>query len=89
MATLFVRHEVKEFGSWKTAYDAFDEERKTLGVTSHGVYQSDDNPNEVTLFHEFKSIDAAKAFVDSPRLKGVMERAGVTGAPDIWFGIQV
>jgi len=89
MVTLFVRHQVKEFGPWKTAYDAFDEERKTMGVTNHGVYQSDDNPNEVTLYHKFKSIDAAKAFVDSPRLKEVMEGAGVASAPDIWFGKQV
>ncbi|MCK5366309.1 MAG: antibiotic biosynthesis monooxygenase, partial [Gammaproteobacteria bacterium] len=84
MATLFVRHKVKDFVTWKTAYDAFDEERKTLGVTGQGVYQSDDNPNEVTLYHEFKSIDSAKAFVDSPRLKEVMEAAGVASAPDIW-----
>ena len=89
MATLFVRHIVKEFGTWKAAYDAFDEERKTMGVTGQGVYQSEDNPNEVTLYHEFKNINSAKAFVDSPRLKEVMERAGVASAPDIWFGKQV
>ena len=89
MATLFVRHKVKEFGAWKAGYDAFDQERKTLGVTGHGVYQSDDDPNEVTLYHHFKSLDEAKAFVDSPRLKEVMEKAGVAGAPDIWFGKQV
>ncbi len=38
MATLFVRHKVKEFGAWKAAYDAFDAERNGLGVTGHGVY---------------------------------------------------
>ena len=85
MATLFVRHKVKEFDTWKAAYDAFDVERKTMGVTSHGAYQADGNPNDVTVYHHFDSMDAAKAFADSDRLKKVMESAGVVGAPDIWF----
>ena len=85
MATMFVRHKVNEFGVWKSAYDAFDAERKTMGVTNHGVYQAEDNPNEVTIYHEFESFDKAKAFAGSARLKEVMGRAGVAGAPEIWF----
>jgi hypothetical protein len=85
MATLFVRHKVKEFGAWKAAYDDFDKERKTMGVTGHGVYQADDNPNDVTVYHEFGNMDAAKAFASSARLKEVMTSAGVVGTPDIWF----
>jgi hypothetical protein len=85
MATLFVRHEVKDFGSWKAAYDAFDAERKTMGVVGHGVYQADSNPNDVTVYHEFDSMDKAKAFAGSARLKEVMAKAGVTGSPDVWF----
>ncbi len=89
MATLFVRHEVKEFGTWKAAYDAFDAERKTMGVTGHGVYQADGNPNNVTVYHHFDSMDAAKAFAGSARLKEVMESAGVVGAPDIWLANRI
>ena len=85
MATLFVRHRVKDFAIWRSAYDKFDEERKTMGVTGHGVYQADNDPNEVTVYHDFASMEAAKAFVESARLKEVMENAGVTGTPDIWF----
>jgi quinol monooxygenase YgiN len=85
MATLFVRHKVRDFGAWKAAYDRFDAERKTMGVAGHGVFQAEDDPNEVTVYHEFASMDAAKAFAGSARLKEVMESAGVAGAPDIWF----
>jgi quinol monooxygenase YgiN len=85
MAVLFVRHKVKDFGSWKAAYDEFDAERKTMGVTGHGVFQAEDNPNEVTIYHEFADVDAAKSFVGSARLKEVMESAGVEGAPEMWF----
>jgi hypothetical protein len=85
MATLFVRHSVADYGKWRQAYDAFDAERKGMGVTSDGVYQLDGNPNDVTIYHEFASMDAAKAFAGNPRLREILGQAGVQGAPDIWF----
>lgn len=89
MATLFVRHDVKDFATWKSAYDAFDAERIQMGVTGQGVYQSNDNPNEVTAYHHFDSMNAAKSFVESPRLKEVMQEAGVIGTPTIWLANRV
>lgn len=85
MATLFVRHKVKDFGTWKSAYDDFDHDRQSMGVTGHGVYQADGDPNDVTVYHDFESMDAAKSFAASARLKEAMEAAGVVGAPDMWF----
>jgi hypothetical protein len=89
MATLFVRHTVADFATWKKGYDAFDAERKTMGVTGDGVYQADGNGNDVTVYHEFATMDAAKAFAGSDRLKEVMRDAGVEGQPDIWFTTRV
>ncbi len=85
MATLFVRHDVADFATWKRAYDDFDDERSTMGVTGHGVYQTEDSPNNVTLYHHFESMGAAKAFMNNPRLTEVMMAAGVQGRPTIWF----
>jgi len=89
MATLFVRHDVADFATWKQAYDDFNAERETLGVTGHGVYQSEDNPNNVTIYHHFESMDVAKAFVGNPRLREVMAAAGVQGEPTVWFTTRV
>jgi hypothetical protein len=85
MATLFVRHPVTDYAKWRKAYDDFDAERQTMGVTSHGVYQLDGNPNDVTVYHEFATVEAAKAFAGSPRLKEVMAAAGDQGAPTVWI----
>jgi antibiotic biosynthesis monooxygenase (ABM) superfamily enzyme len=85
MATMFVRHKVKDFKAWKKTYDEFDTTRRGLGVTGDGVYQAEGNPNDVTVYHEFATLDAAKAFASSSELKNTMEKAGVVGAPDIWF----
>ena len=89
MATLFVRHKVKNFDAWKAAYDAFDAKRTSMGVTDHGAYQSNSDPNEVTAYHHFDDIAVAKTFAGSTELKEAMEDAGVVGTPDIWFGTRI
>lgn len=82
---MLVRHEVADYETWRKAYDDFDEERRGLGVRGDGVYRAVDNPNNVTAYHDFDSIEVAQAFADSPRLREVMQGAGVASAPDIWF----
>ncbi len=89
MATLFVRHNVADFETWKKAYDAFDAERLSMGVTGHSVYQADGDPCDITVYHHFDSMQKAKAFVESPRVREVMQQAGVRGTPDAWFTNRV
>jgi quinol monooxygenase YgiN len=85
MIRLFVRHPVTDFAHWKRAYDDFDEERSGMGVKSHAVYQALDDANDVTVWHDFESMEAAQAFMGSARLKEVMAGAGVAGEPTVWF----
>lgn len=82
---MFVRHEVADYATWLKAYNAFNKERRKMGVRGAAVYRSLDNPNDVTVTHDFKNAEAAKAFATSARLKEVMEKAGVKGSPQIWF----
>jgi hypothetical protein len=82
---MFVRHQVADFTAWREAYDKFDEERSGLGVTGHAVFQALDDPNDVTVWHDFAGRDAAESFASSPRLRDAMQGAGVRGQPDIWF----
>lgn len=83
--TLFVRHTVADYATWRKAYDGFAPVQKARGVTAQAVYQSVENPNDVTVFHDFASLEAARAFVASDDLKQAMQGAGVIGAPTIWF----
>jgi len=82
---MFVRHEVADYATWRTAFNSFAPTQKKLGVISKSVYQSTDNPNDITVIHDFRSLEKAKAFAASPELKSAMEKAGVKGAPQIWF----
>lgn len=85
MVRMFVRHRVADFAKWKRAYDAFDDERKTLGVVGDAVFQLSDDANDVTAWHDFETLESAKKFAESTRLRDVMSEAGVTGKPTIWF----
>ena len=81
---LFVHHDVADYGVWKKGYDSYAPTQKKMGVFFQAVYQSVDNPNDVTVIHDFHSLEKAKAFIASPDLKATMEKLGVKGAPQIW-----
>ena len=85
MAHLFVRHPVKDYESWRRVYDEADALRAEFGVRSHAVFQSADDPNDITVMHELDNIGAAKALAEAPQLREVMDQAGVAAPPTIWF----
>jgi hypothetical protein len=73
----------------RKAYDDFAPLQKAKGVTAQAVYQAADNPNDITVTHDFGSVEAAHAFAKSDELKKAMQGAGVVGAPTIWFTNKV
>lgn len=82
---MFVRHNVADYAKWKKGYDAFGSSQKKMGVYFQSVYQSADNPNDVTVVHDFHSLLKAKEFAASSELKTSMLKLGVKGTPEIWF----
>jgi hypothetical protein len=85
MTTLFVRHTVADYATWRAVYDAFAAVRGPMGVTGDAVWQAADNPNDITITHDFGNLAAAQAFVGSAELRDAMGKAGVVGAPTVWF----
>ena len=85
MVRMYVRHSVEKYRAWRRAYDEFDDERRGMGVIGDGVYQALDDPNDITVHHDFTTRKRAESFAASKRLKEVMKGAGVKGKPKIWF----
>jgi hypothetical protein len=85
MTTLFVRHQAADYAAWRRVYDAFQPTAKTLGVQTDAVFQAVDNPNDITVTHDFATLASAQAFAGSAELRAAMHDAGVVGAPTIWF----
>jgi hypothetical protein len=56
-----------------------------MGVLGDAFYRSVDDPNDITAWHDFATVEEAKSFASSTRLREVMDEAGVAGAPTVWF----
>jgi len=85
MVRLFVRLNVADYEAWRKVYDQFYAERGALGVVGAAAFQSVDDPNDLTIWHDFESAEVARAFVSSDALRNVMEHAGVQGEPQFWY----
>lgn len=85
MTTLFVRHGVEDYATWRAGYDTFASLREEYGVREDSVFRSVDDERDVTVTHTFDSIDAARSFAGSAELKEAMQTIGVRSAPQIWF----
>jgi hypothetical protein len=85
MTTLFVRHQVNDYATWRAAYDEFAPTRARLGVEAASVFQAAGDPLDLTVTHDFATLEAAQAFSGSPELREAMHAAGVQGAPTVWF----
>ncbi len=89
MTTMFVQHKVTDYAEWKAVYDSVADMQKADGVLAQAVYQSAEDPNDVTVTHEFATEEAAHAFFASDDLKQAMEHAHVASKPVVWFGNKV
>jgi hypothetical protein len=85
MVRLFARMNVADYETWRRVYDEFYGERGTMGVLGAAAFQLVDDPNDVTLWHDFETAEVARAFASSDALRDVIQRAGVQDEPQIWF----
>jgi len=85
MVRLFARINVADYQTWREVYDQFYGERSAMGVLGAAAFQLVDDPNDVTVWHDFETAEVARAFVSSDALRNTMQRAGVQGEPQFWF----
>jgi quinol monooxygenase YgiN len=86
---MFARHQVADYAAFRKGYENAGPMQKAGGVLAEAVYQSADDPTDITVTHEFATMDEAKAFAAKPELKQAMQEAGVVGPPTIWFTNKV
>jgi len=69
MATLQILNEVRDFDTWKAAFDSYERLRADHGVRRYRVLRSVAEPDRVTVQLDFDSDDEAAAFL--PRLERI------------------
>ncbi|MFI5156997.1 MAG: hypothetical protein ACHQEM_12470 [Chitinophagales bacterium] len=83
---LGVAHHVKNFETWVKAFDADAGQRASNGIIDLSIARDLVDSNMVYLSFAVSDMAKAKAKMESPELKKIMNDAGVDSAPTVrWF----
>ena len=86
MVYIHVRHRVEDYARWREGFDNHAPARQAGGATDEAyVMRNVDDPNEITITLGWSDLEKARAFTQSASLKEAMQKAGVTGPPEIRF----
>lgn len=80
-----IRHNVKDFAKWKSAFDTDSTERMGSGLEQIVVAKNLNKPENVYIALKASDLKKAKDFAAAPRLKDVMDKAGVSSKPEVRF----
>src|SRR5438094_4904946 len=89
MVQVFIRHKVKDYGTWRKVFDGFAAKRREGGEVAFKIAGVSGEPNNLCLFFEWQSVAKAKEFLGSADLAREMERAGVTEKPEIYIAEEL
>jgi len=85
MPTLFLKHKVKSYDSWRPAYDRHLVARAQAGLREVGVFRDAKDSNDLLIVWTTDNLGQAKSFLNSLELKSKMKEAGVVSDPEVWF----
>ena len=78
-----IRHTVADYDKWRPIFDADSTARNQAGMHLINVSRGIDNPNDINIPFMIEDVAKVKAFAADPRLKDVMQKGGVTSAPNV------
>jgi hypothetical protein len=90
-----IEHPIRDFETWKAAFDRDPVRREASGVTRYRIYRPIDDPNYIAVDLEFDDRDKAVAFEQAlqtlwrspqaaPALGGATPRARIVDAVETW-----
>lgn len=77
MPYVVITHAVADYDAWKREFDAAANIRFAAGERSYQVLRDEHDSNLVVHFSRWTSLQAARAFFESPEVAAIRERAGV------------
>lgn len=74
-------HTVKNYEVWKPLFDADSTNREAAGLETITIGRELDNPNNILVVLKVSDMQKADGFMKNPKLKVVMDKAGVVSKP--------
>lgn len=85
MSHVLIRLTTQDYAKWKPVFDEYASVRRTSGSHGGQLFRNADSPNEVLVLWDWDSRKNAQDFFTSPALRETMQKAGVTGRPDVYY----
>jgi heme-degrading monooxygenase HmoA len=85
---VLIMHKVESYSKWKDVFDGAAGIRREAGEIEYQLFACDDDARQIVHLSRWESLDAARAFFESPRLVEIRRDAGVV-APDFLYLLQV
>ena len=82
-AAAIIRHRVRDYNVWKSAFDDHQRARQDAGIIGHHLNRVAQDPSTVVIYLPAGDLARLKSFLDSDELKAKMQQAGVEGPPTI------
>jgi hypothetical protein len=80
-----IYHSVKDYKTWRTAFNGDSARRKASGLSFVAVEQDAEKPNNVKIVLMVSDLAKAKAFPSDPGLKEAMDKGGVISKPELKY----
>lgn len=77
MPHVLILHAVESYPAWKRIFDDAAAIRREAGERRYQLLSEAANPNHVVHFSTWTSLEAARAFFESPELVKLRQEAGV------------
>ena len=84
MATVFIRHKVRNYAKWKKVFDKFAPTRRAGGESSYIIGHVPGKPKNLCLLFQWDTAANAARFLKSKALKAAMKGAGVAEKPEVF-----
>lgn len=85
MPALLIRHQVADYATWQSVFDADAPTRRAHGCQGERRFRNSADGHEVLLLLDWDDLDRARFFLQSDEVQEGWTRGGVTGEPDIWY----
>ncbi|MEI6087032.1 MAG: hypothetical protein WCR66_05560 [Bacteroidota bacterium] len=85
MDVVTIYHTVKDYKTWRMAFDGDTARRKEAGFSFVAVERAAENLNNVKIVLAVSDLAKAKAFPSDPGLKVAMDKGGVISKPEMKF----
>jgi hypothetical protein len=82
---LTIHIKVKDYGTWRPAYDGHEKSRLSAGITNGRVFRSAEDPNDVVILQDVADVTNARSWLGSDEMKTTLQKSGVVGSPNLRF----